>query len=378
MRHLITRKGRLPIVLVSTIVLGVASLTLGLRSPGANSPSAAVRTLELSPADLATVGERALAHSLPLSGTLQPLNLSILTAELEGRIVEVRVRAGEAVNAGQVLVRVDKRDLESRLAEHAANLASSRAQLELAEKTYARNADLRERRFISQTSFDNFKGTLDANRAAMNARAAQFALARQALDKATVRSPIDGMVAERLVQPGQHVGVNARLLTVVALEALEFEAQVPATRIGAVRVGQEVQIEAESIPGRFVGRVERINPTADPASRMIPVYVRVANPQRTLRGGMFAQGRLIVEQAPNARVLPANAVRRADDKAYVLKVAGGRIERREVELGIADEQGGWVQIVTGLAPGDTVVIDRLSGLQPGQPVKLPPPGVPGS
>lgn len=374
----ITRKGRLSIVVVSTIVLGVAGLTLGLRSPGANPPPAEPRTLELGRADVATVGERALARSLPLGGTLQPITQSILTAELEGRIAEVRVRAGEAVRAGQVLVRVDKRDLESRLAEQAANLANSRAQFELAEKTYARNADLRERRFISQTSFDNFKSTLDANREAVNARAAQFALARQALEKATVRSPIDGIVAERLVQPGQHVGLNARLLTVVALEALEFEAQVPVTRIGAVRVGQEVQIEAESFPGRFVGRVERINPTADPASRMIPVYVRVANPEHTLRGGMFARGRLIVEQAPNARVLPANAVRRADDKAYVLKVAGGRIERREVEVGITDEQGGWVQIVSGLVPGDTVVIDRLSGLQPGQPVKLLPPGVPGS
>lgn len=357
------------------LALVLAALAVfALRPPAA--PTAAKAdgaAMELDAADIAQARSEPIAVTLALSGLLQPLAESVLTAEVEGRVDAVLVRPGEAVKTGQVLARLDTRDLAARLAEQQANLAASRAQLDLAEKTQRRNEELQARNFISANSLDTSRSSLDANREVLRAREAQLALARQALDRAVIRAPQSGIVSERAVQPGQHVGMNARMFSIVDLAELEFAAAVPVSQVGAVRVGQNVVVVAEGAAGAAQGRVERIAPTADAATRMIPVYIRVANRDGRLRGGMAVRGQLRLGEVANAVTLPREALRGSGDARTVLVIAQGRAEMRAVQTGVADEASGRVEIKSGVATGETAVLARVGGVVSGQAVAVAKP-----
>ena len=359
---------RHPLLVVGALAIAAGGIALRPQPAPANARTAVASAFELDAADLAQARGEPIAATLALSGLLQPLAESVLTAEVEGRIDRVLVRPGETVKAGQVLARMNARDLAARLAEQQANLAASRAQLELAEKTQRRNEELKSRNFISANSLDSSRSTLDANREALRAHEAQRALARQSLDKAVIRAPQAGIVAERAVQPGQHVGLNARLFSIVDLAELEFAASVPVSQVGAVRIGQNVTVVAEGTAGEAAGRVERIAPTADAATRMIPVYIRVANRDGRLKGGMAARGRLRLGEVQNAVTLPREALRGSGDKPAVLAIVQGRAELREVRVGLIDENSGRVEIKSGIRAGETVVLARVAGIAPGQAV----------
>ena len=358
--------------LLVVLALGAAVVVWLLSRPQAASTAAktdVAAAMELDAADLAVARAEPVAATLTLAGLLQPLAESVLAAEVEGRIDAVLVRPGETVKAGQVLARMDTGDLDARLAEQRANLAASRVQLDLAEKAQRRNEGLRERNFISASGLDASRGTLDANREALRAREAQLALARQALSKAVIRSPQAGIVAERAVQPGQHVASNTRLFSIVDLTEVEFAASVPVGQVGAVRVGQNVSLVAEGADDAPIsGRVERIAPTADAATRMIPIYIRVANADGRLRGGMAARGYLRLGEVANAVTLPREALRGGAETPTVLVIAQGRAEMRTVQVGLVDEVGGRMEIKSGVKAGETVILARVGGIAPGQAV----------
>lgn len=363
------RRRRMLLVLAALGAVGAVAARAHL-PPARAEPAVAEAPLELAGADVATVGEGAVARTLRLSGTLQALRQSVLTAEIEGRIDAVEVRAGDPVSAGQLLGRMDTRELESRLAEQRANLAGSRAQLELAEKTQRRNEDLLARHFISANSVDTSRSSLDASREAVKARAAQLAQAQLALSKASIRSPLKGVVAERAVEPGQHVGLNAKLFVVVDLAEMEFTANVPVSQVAAIRVGQAVSLSVEGDAEPVSGRVERIAPSADPASRMIPVYVRLANPDGRFKGGMVVEGGVRVDAAAKAATLSEQAVRREGGATFVLLLSGDEVRRRDVILGLADDAAGVVEVKSGLAAGDKVLLARVAPPAPGRRVSL--------
>ncbi len=358
--------------LLVVLALGAAVVVWLLSRPQAALTAAktdVAAAMELDAADLAVARAEPVAATLTLAGLLQPLAESVLAAEVEGRIDAVLVRPGETVKAGQVLARMDTGDLDARLAEQRANLAASRVQLDLAEKTQRRNEGLRERNFISASGLDASRGTLDANREALRAREAQLALARQALSKAVIRSPQAGIVAERAVQPGQHVASNTRLFSIVDLTEVEFAASVPVGQVGAVRVGQNVSLVAEGADDAPIsGRVERIAPTADAATRMIPIYIRVANADGRLRGGMAARGYLRLGEVANAVTLPREALRGGAETPTVLVIAQGRAEMRTVQVGLVDEVGGRMEIKSGVKAGETAILARVGGIAPGQAV----------
>ena len=355
-------------VIVALALAAVAAFALRPPAPPAAKPAGGV--MELDAADVAAARSEPIAVTIALSGLLQPLSESVLTAEVDGRIESVLVRPGESVKAGQVLARMDTHDLATRLAEQRANLAASRAQLDLAEKTQRRNEELQARHFISANSLDTSHSSLDASREALRAREAQLTLAQQSLDKAVIRAPQSGIVSERAVQPGQHVGLNARLFSIVDLAELEFAAAVPVSQVNAVRIGQNVSVAAEGADGVAQGRVERIAPSADNGTRMIPVYIRVANRDGRLKGGMAARGQLRIGEVANAVTLPREALRGSGDARTVVVIAQGHAEMRAVQTGVADEASGRVEIKSGVAVGETVILARIGGIVSGQAIAV--------
>jgi len=324
------------------------------------------RTIELAAVDVETVRLASIDRTVFVSGTLQPLRQSTLTAEVEGRVLHVDVRAGNKVEKGQVLAYIDSRDLRSRLAEQRARLASVRAQYELAERTLRRDEELLARKFVSVATLDKSRSSLDSNRENMKAQEALVRLAKQALDKSTIRSPLTGIVSERFVEPGQAVTPGARLFSLVDLSEMELVANVPIADIGSIHAGQSIQLQVSGFGASTTGKVERIAPTADPSTRMIPIYIHIPNPGFELKGGMLVQGRIAIASSRQEPTLRDEAIRLDGQQSYVLRIRDGVVERVAIEIGIRDEVSRQVVVHKGLTVGDQVILASIASIEPGQ------------
>lgn len=322
----------------------------------AAAPAARFEGVEFSPADLTQAERMDLRQSVRLSGTVQPLEQSSVRAEVAALVLEVTVRRGETVKKGQLLAKLDTRDLGSRLRERESNLASARSALALAESNRTKAQQLNQRGVKSQTALDDAENAYNTARANVAAIEQQVAMARKALSDAAIYAPIDGQVADRTANPGERVPVDGKLFVLADLATMELEALVPARDVPKLKIGQRVALKVEGFDGReFAARIDRINPTAQAGSRSILVYIRLANPELTLRGGMFASGEAILAEARDAVAVPREAIRREAGAAHVYVLEKNRVVRRLVELGLTETVQGMVEIRSGVAAGDTVI-----------------------
>lgn len=379
----ITRRGAV-VALVAVLVAGGLAAAIGVRmakkaQEGRDADRGTPVTLEFAPADLAVVESSALARHLPVSGTMQPVRQATVKAKVSGDVREITVREGDAVAAGQMLVRVDTADLDARLIERQGQLESAKAQLALAEKTLATNQKLLKQNFISQNAFDNAESSRNVSRGSVMSAEAQVRLAQNALKDAVATAPLSGIVAKRHVRAGEKVAFDSPLVTVVDLADIELQALVPAVDIPELKPGMSVDLTVDGFGDRrFAGRIERINPATEPGTRAIHVFVGIPNPDRALRGGMFATGRIALAASPPVQSLPAAAVRAEGGQTFVWAIEDGKLVRRMVVTGRRDEESGRVEIRTALPAGLKVLAARFENLKEGAPalVKAPDAGPP--
>ena len=368
-----------------TVLLAVAlAAAIGVRfykkqQEGRDNDKNAPVTLEFAPADLAVVESKPLSRWLPVSGALQPVNQATVKSKVSGEVRAITVREGDAVQAGQVLARMDTADLEAKLIERQGQLESARAQLAMAEKTLSSNQKLLKQSFISQNAFDNSESNMNVTRGSVKSAEANVRLAQNAIKDAVATSPLTGIVAKRHVQPGEKVAFDTPLVTVVDLKAIELQAMVPAVDIPELRPGMQVELNVDGFgERRFVGRIERINPSTEPGTRAILVFVGVPNPDSELRGGMFATGRVALAASVPVLSLPAVAVRSEAGQTFVWTIEDGKLVKRMVVTGRRDEESGRVEIKTALPPATKVLAARFDNLKEGAPalVKGPEAGAP--
>jgi len=331
---------------------------------------AAPPVAELAVPEVATAAKASLRFTVPLSGTLRPVDQTTVKAQVAAQVAEVLVREGQPVRKGDVLARLDVADLTSKLNERIANLESARAQLALAEKTRQTKLSLQQKGYAAQSAVDEVESSYQAGQASVRAMQAQVDMARKALADAVVTASMDGLVGERAVNPGDKVAVDSKLFTIVDLSRLEIEAPVPTNEIARVTAGLQALFRVPGLEGReFEGHVERINPTTKAGSRSIPVYIRVDNGAQELRGGMFATGDIVVREVADALAVPPSAVRGPPGQSHVLLVDGDRIARRPVELS-GEATADLVGIRSGLSAGDRVVSAPAILLEPGTQVRV--------
>jgi RND family efflux transporter MFP subunit len=339
--------------------------------PGKGEPPV---TLQFAPIDLAQVEAKSLGRWLPVSGAVQPARSAVVKAKVAGEVRALTVREGEVVTAGQVIGRIDTADLEARLIERQGALESARAQLALAEKTRATNQTLLKQNFISQNAFDNSESSFNVARGGAKSAEAQVQIARNALKDAVLTAPLSGIVARRHVQAGEKVNFDTPVVTIVDLGTLELNAMVPAVDVPELRLGMPVDLSIDGFgERRFSGRVERINPATEPGTRAIVVYVGIPNVDGTLKGGMFATGRIALAAAPPVPTLPAGAVRTEAGQSFVWTIDDGRLVRRVVVTGRRDDEAGRVEIKTVLPAGTQVLAARFDNLKEGAPAMVKAP-----
>jgi RND family efflux transporter MFP subunit len=284
---------------------------------------------------------------------------------------QIDVREGDAVAAGQIVAEFDAAPLRAQRAERQAGLASAKANLEQAQRTREANGQLVQRNFITQNAFDSADAAFQAQRANVDAAAAQLAQTQLQLDDAAVRAPIDGLVARRYVQSGEKVSMDTQLLSIVNLSKLEVQAQAAVSDVARVAPGTVADVQIEGLSGlRFRGRVDRINPSADPGSRSIDLYVSFANEHNLVRTGMFANVRLHLAADRETPTLPLAAIQSDAGQPVVWAIKDGRLARRVVTVGRRDQQAQLAEVLGGVGAGEQILASRFDNLKDGAAARV--------
>jgi RND family efflux transporter MFP subunit len=378
MNPMTKRSGTIIAIVIALAALGIGARALLLPRSVAPVPAAlpaaqpAVTTLEFLPQEVVNAEPVELRQMLLLSGSLRAVDLASVKAKVGGDVREVLVREGEPVKAGQIVARMDAAEYEARVAQARGNLNSARAQLEMAAKTRDNNLAPVERGFISKNALDNSASQYNGAKASVDAAQGALDLVQKSLNDTVIRAPISGLVSVRLVQPGEKVAADNKLLEIVNLQKMELEAALPSADLARVAIGQPVTLRVEGLSESFEGRVARINPATQAGTRSVPVYIQVANPQSLLRVGMFAEAQLTLASKISVLALPQSAVRKDGNGLYVFVIADGKIERRPIVLGIAGMTGDEfrTEVTSGLDAGMKVVRTDMGNLRPGTPVRI--------
>ncbi|MDQ2823346.1 MAG: efflux RND transporter periplasmic adaptor subunit [Pseudomonadota bacterium] len=326
---------------------------------------------ELAAGDVATVASSELSINLPLSGSLMPLTQATVKSKVSGVVLETTVQEGMTVTAGQVIARLDGGDQRARAAQQQATLDEASARLALAKKNNVNSEALLRQNYISRNAYDTTQNSVELAQASVAAARAQLDMARIALNDTTLKAPLSGVVSKRYVQAGEKLAPDMPVMAIVNLSQLTLEAQVPASEIPRIRVGQDVQFRVDGFDQRnFSGKVARINPTTEAGSRAMLVYISVNNADGALRGGMFAKGQITTAKSAVRPLLPLAALRRQGNQDVVYRIDNGSIKAEPVTLGMRNEDEALVEVLSGLAPGAIVLAAPLDGVKPGSKVKL--------
>jgi membrane fusion protein, multidrug efflux system len=370
---------------VAALVVGLVAVSVGkalsARKAQQLAAAASVKAetvVELAATDVVQVQPRELAQGLPISGSLRAINSAVVKARVAGELQGLTVREGDTVRAGQVIARVDPTETQSRVRQAQQQADAARAQIDIAQRQFDNNKALVDQGFISRTALDTSLANLSGAQASHNAALAAVDMARKSMDDTVLRAPIAGTVSQRLAQPGERVGVEAKIVEIVDLSRLELEAALGASDSLNVRVGQVARLQIEGSGGTaasagapVAAKVVRINPTAQAGSRSVLVYLAIdAAASAGLRQGLFAQGTLGTAKT-TALAVPLSAVRTDKPSPYVQVVDKQQIVHRTVEPGSRGDAAGetWVA-VKGLPEGATVTRASAGALREGTAVRF--------
>lgn len=332
--------------------------------------------VELATSDVLQARVRELAQGLPLSGSLKAANSALVKARVAGELQGLTLREGDAVKAGQVIARIDPADSQARLNQAQQQADSAKTQIDTAQRQWDNNKALVDQGFISKTALDTSQNNLSAAQSNHRAALAAVDLARKGMQDTVLRAPISGVIAQRLAQPGERVGVDARIVEIVDLSQLELEAALSAADSVGVRVGQAASLQIEGSSRAVSARVARINPSAQAGSRSVLIYLTM-NDSTGLRQGLFAQGTLGTAQLSGVAV-PLSAVRTDKPQMYVQTVENNQVAHKNVELGARGTDGKdssgdtWVA-VRGLAVDAVVIQGSVGTLREGTAIKFTAP-----
>lgn len=317
------------------------------------------------PVEMARAEVRPLSEILNLVGTLEAHESVLLKPEIPGKIEAIRFRQGERVSKDTLLVDLDDRETVAALREAEADLSFARAE-------NARRQDLFKQRVVSRQE-------LDRTRAQMDRVAAHVEVMKARLRKTKIRAPFDGIVGSRRVSPGAVVEPGDPLVNFEAVDYLTLNFDVPERYIPDLAVGQVVKIKVVAFPDRtFEGKVYFINPRVSSLNRSVTAKAKVPNPDYLLRPGMFANTALLIQEKPEALTIPEQSLVPQGDQQFVFRVKpDSTVDMVPVTTGIRD--AGVVEIVAGLARGDTIVVSGHQKIGPGSkvmPFGVKPPAPP--
>ena len=321
-------------------------------------------SMALAAADLVQAKTLELTQNVAVSGPIRAVNTAWVKARVPGELRDLAVREGDSVRAGQVLARIDPTESDARVRQARQQAAAAKAQVDIAQRSFDNNRALVAQGFISSTALESSQANLAAAQANYAATQSGTELATKALDDTVLRSPLTGQISQRLVQTGERVAVEARIVEIVDNRQLELEASLNAADSLQVKVGQSANLQLDGAAQTLSAKVVRINPSAMAGSRAVLIYLALS-PSTNLRHGLFAQGTLNVGTV-NALALPLSAVRTDMPQPYVQLVNNNQVQHVNVTLGARGELAGVAMVaVTGIPEGSVVIDGTVGSLRAG-------------
>lgn len=329
---------------------------------GASDQSAKPVTTAAAPAgsgrapavEVAKVDTMTLVDETQAVGSLRSRQGVMLRPEVGGRVKQIFFNDGQRVRKGQVLVQ-----FEDQL--QVAQLSQAKAELSIAEANHKRNQELVTQNFISKRSLDESAAALDVARA-------KLALAEATLQRLKVLAPFDGITGLKQINVGDYLKDGADMVNLEDIDAVLVDFRLPERFQAKIRAGQKAQLTVDALPGRpFTAIVQAVDPLIEANGRSVGVRGCIDNRQQQLRPGMFARVNAVFGARENALVIPEEAIIPQGGRTFVVKVVAGDkpdvqvSERVAVKVGL--RQPGKVEILEGLAVGDTVVTAGHQRLQ---------------
>lgn len=305
-----------------------------------------------TPVEVAVAFQDTVVDAISATGQIEAIQAIELRPEVEGRIVSILVREGALVRRGTPLFKVDD-------AELAAQVARLEAQRDLGRQALARTQDLMREGAAAQADLEEAEARARSTQADLD-------LAAVRLERTVVRAPFGGIVGQRMVSLGDYVTTNRALVTLQTVNPQRAVFDVPERYAEALAVDQVVEFRVAAYPDRvFTGTVDFVDPVVRLPGRTIAVKAVAPNTERSLQAGMFIEARLSTAVRPDAVIIPEDAILPLQDQIFVWVVVEGSATRREVELGVRTP--GFVEIKSGVAPGEQVVVGGLERLFEGAP-----------
>lgn len=347
---------------------GLFCVALALFACGKEAPA--------PPADAPpVVVQRAIARDvvdrIEATGQLLAKAEATVAAQVSGEVTGIAADEGAAVTQGQVIVEIDPERRQLELDDANANLSQMRAQRDEAERERKRAQQLADSGVGSQARLDEYQTRLELARSQLLAAQARLGLARRSIADASVRAPFAGLVARRLVNVGEFVNSGQELFRLVALDPIEVEFFLTEVDSSRVALGQVVEVRVASHPEQvFRGAVSVVAPTIDPGSRTRRAKALIENRDGRLLPGTFAQVDLGVAQRNGVVMVPKEALLLRSDGSVLFKLqpAAEHVVRVTVESGV--QRGELIEIRSGVAEGEWVVVRGQSNLVDGSPVTL--------
>ena len=353
--------------------------------PGGGGPRVPM-TVELGEAKRGDVA----AH-LTVVGNLIGLQTIDIAPRTAGRLLSVSVEMGDAVRRGQVLAKVEDREIAEQVRQAEASLEVSKAtirqreaDLKVAEVNFERSKNLFGRQLLAKQSLDDAESRylaavaqLDLAKAQQNQNEARLQELRFNLQNTVVSSPVDGFVGKRNVDPGAMVNTNTAIASVVEISRLKLVVNVVEKDLRMVTAGDVGIVEVDAYPGeKFNGRIARVAPVLDPATRTATIEIEIPNPGYRLKPGMYARISLTVEERKNALVAPKSAVIDFENKRGVWEPnEENRARFVPVTLGI--EGTDTIEILAGLAEGQRFVTTGAAAVRNNDQLVIAGEGGPG-
>jgi membrane fusion protein, multidrug efflux system len=385
------------------VVFGCLFLTACSKTPNAQARpgDAAV------PVQVEQVREESIRRAIDVVGTLAAEDEVTISAEAEGRVERLLADLGDRVQAGQVLVVLDREKAQYNLDQQKAALARAlgsygaadpdhlppmeqtpevqKAQAELvqAQQAFKRAEELSRRQLVPRQALDDADATLRARQAgrasalqnATNLRAdidaskAGVSLAERQLRDGSIRAPFDGYVQKRLVALGEYVKTQSPVMSVVRVNPLKVTAEIPERMTPWVKVGQPVQLQVDAYPDKAIaGKISRISPAVNTGTRAFSFEALVPNDDALLKPGTFARVHIESGQVDRVLTLPFKALQYRYGVNRVFVVAGGRLASRELAIG--ERIGDRVEVSTGVKAGEQVAISDVDRLVDGTSVSI--------
>lgn len=378
------RKGAYISIAVATIVIALLLVQIFKKQWHKDMAVATIVVEKSIPVTIATIDRHEFADEISAVGTLKARDTSPLSPKVAGSVNQVLVDIGDRVEAGEVVIKLDRTNLALGVKQMRAALAAARATIpqaeasyEHAEKEYRRAIELLKERVIPQSRFDVSEAAYKSAKEAVSSAKALHDQAKAALEIALehlknteIRSPISGHVVERNVEIGQAVAPGSRLLRIVDQTSLNLDADLPEADIGRFAIGTAAVITTDAFSEHeFSGKVTVVNPMVDQKTRTFRMRIEVPNPLGKLVDGMFARVKLSAGKR-RSLAIPGNALQRLPGSGtyYVFVVEGNKSYKRTVKIGARNDL--YAEVMDGLVEDDKVVTSGAGRLRSGAEVNV--------